>query len=145
MTNLTWKKEIITFLICLSESLRSRVPPAIIDSLVFATAKPAATAAFLYSRADRKRLLLIGRDLKCVAFALTATTRACGSRLAHFATVLTTATSRRNIGPTRGKFQRAITRQTERSAFEDLSQPRLLSLIDPTISNPITYNTFHHH
>lgn len=44
-------------------------------------------AAFLYSRADRKGPLLIGRDLKCVAFApmATATTRACGSRLAHFA------------------------------------------------------------
>lgn len=42
---------------------------------------------FPYSRTDRKRSLLIGRDLKCVAFAvmtMTAATRACGSHLAHF-------------------------------------------------------------
>lgn len=55
-----------------------------------ATAKPAIgyrlAAAFPYSRGDRKCSLLIGRDLKCVAFALTTTTRACGSRLAHLAT-----------------------------------------------------------
>jgi len=57
---------------------------------------PRPSQPFLIRAGDRKCSLLIGRDLKCVALALTATTRACGSRLAHFfrATV-----PRRDVAP----------------------------------------------
>jgi len=61
-----------------------------------ASRSPAAIVAFPYSRGDRKCSLLIGRDLKCVALALTATTRACGSRLAHF---LRATVPRRDVAP----------------------------------------------
>jgi len=90
---------------------------------------------FPYPRTDRKRSLLIGRDLKCVAFAvMMTTTRACGSHLAHFTGSPKSRhrrTGRLEAIP-RGKFQAQSHDRQRGASFRDHSRVSYLLSITMT-------------